>query len=331
MKKGCYLMVLAVFLPVSQYAVANPAELSTDREFTQFVSRMVEEHNFDEQYLSDIFSDVRILQYVIDAMSRPAEKKPWFEYRRIFLTSQRVDGGVEFWRQHADLLEKAWRKWGVPPEIVTAIIGVETLYGRHKGKIPVLDSLVTLGFRYPSRAAFFRSELEQYLLLTREQGVDPRTLKGSYAGAMGMPQFISSSYRNYAEDFDGDGRKDLWNNTADVIGSVAGYFSRHGWARGGAVATRAAVTGNDYRALVDAGIEPRAGVQELSAAGVVPGDWSGQECPCALIPLELEDGMEYWVAANNFYVITRYNHSALYAMAVFQLANRIRSAYLQSR
>lgn len=293
-------------------------------EVQAFIEDLATRHGFDRQALRALFEGTERRQDVIDAISRPAEAKPWFEYRPIFLNAQRINGGVDFWNRHAELLDQAERTYGVPPEMVTAIIGVETRYGANTGRYRVMDSLATLAFDYPPRAAFFRSELEQFLLLAREEAADPLSIRGSYAGAMGQSQFISSSYRHYAVDFDGDGKRDLWNSTADAIGSVANYFREHGWAPGQPVTGRARVTGSDYKELLARGLKPHTPLADMQTRGVATGDALPPEALAALVELQTETGAEYWVGLNNFYVITRYNRSPLYAMAVYQLSEEIR-------
>jgi membrane-bound lytic murein transglycosylase B len=214
----------------------------------------------------------------------------------------------------------------VPAEIIVAIIGVETYYGRQTGDYPVLDTLITLGFDYPPRGEFFTDELEHFLLLSREEGLEIASAEGSYAGAMGMGQFISSSYRQYAVDFDADGKRDLWNSTADAIGSVANYFRVHGWSSGAPVAFPAEVRGSNYRGLVDMGMEPTIDAGMLAAGGVKPQEEIQGDARVALLEYDAGDGMQYWVGLNNFYVITRYNRSSLYAMAVYQLSQAIEQA-----
>lgn len=293
----------------------------------RFIHKMEVEHGFDAPRLRSLFDGVRFSQKIIDTISRPAESKPWYDYRPIFVTDKRAQAGVDFWRRHADSLAHAQASYGVPPEVIVAIIGVETFYGRHRGGYRVIDALSTLAFNYPKRADFFRSELEHFLLLSREQGVNPPSLHGSYAGAMGLPQFMPSSYRSYAVDFDGDGLTDVWNNPTDAIGSVANYLKVHGWLEGKPVAIRAHVLGEGYRSLLDRGLEPHTSWTQIKDAGVHP-EYDPQDDPHALlVDLKSRSGSEYWLGLKNFYVITRYNHSALYAMAVFQLAEAIRSAY----
>lgn len=298
-------------------------------ELREFIDRMVAQHDFNAVELVNLFSQARKRTDIIEAISRPAEGKPWYQYRPIFLTESRIEQGVEFWNEHADILERAHDRFGVPPEMIVAIIGVETRYGRHQGRYPVLDALSTLAFDYPKRGEFFRRELENYLLLTREEGFDATKLMGSYAGAMGGAQFISSSYRHYAVDFDGDGKRDLWDSAADMIGSVANYFSTHGWRPGETVVVPAEVDGEEYQQL-DATLKPNYTVGGLRNFGIEPAERLADETPAALLVLETENGHDIWLGLHNFYVISRYNHSALYSMAAYQLAQAINERYAEA-
>ena len=300
-------------------------EIPTQRpEVQTFIAEMASKHGFDRDELTAIFEQVRMKQKIIDAITRPAEGKPWYQYKPIFVTKTRISEGVKFWKENEADLKRAEEIYGVPPEIIVAIIGVETRYGRHKGGYRVMDSLSTLAFAYPKRAKFFRSELEQYLLLAREESLDPLSIKGSYAGAMGKAQFISSSYRNFAVDFDGDGKRDLWNNTADAIGSVANYFKRHKWQPGAPVGSYAMVGSNRISRLLKEGIKPHTPIKELRKQGVTALTPLPPEALAALISFENKVGRpDYWLGLNNFYTITRYNHSPLYAMAVYQLGQEI--------
>ena len=232
---------------------------------------------------------------------------------------------MAFYREHRATLERAERETGVPAEIIVAIIGVETYYGRIAGSYRVIDALSTLAFDYPRRSEFFTSELKHYLILTRDQGMDPLVLKGSYAGAMGYGQFMPSSYRSYAIDFDGDEKADIWNNPVDAIGSVANYFKAHGWNPGGEVVVAARAEGEVPEEMMSRGrkLKPRFTVAEFAAAGLVPTTATDPAAEAIGIEFELADGMEYWLGLHNFYVITRYNHSAMYAMSVYQLSQRI--------
>lgn len=288
-----------------------------------FVAAMAEKHGFEAAALHQLFAKAHYQDAIVKAMDRPAERvKPWYEYRKIFLTERRIGEGVEFWRDHRDTLERAQRDYGVDPGMVVAIIGVETFYGRITGSFRVVDALATLAFDYPPRSDFFTRELEQYLLLAREQSLDPLTLKGSYAGAMGYGQFIPSSYRAYAVDYDHDGRADIWNNPVDAIASVANYFARHGWSQGAPVVVPALAGEHPDTSTANALVKPTLSLDELSAMGYRP----AQPVPQApAFPLRLEgaEGDEYWLAFDNFYVITRYNRSHRYAMAVYQLSQAI--------
>ena len=301
--------------------------LDPDSEIAPFVNEMVSRHGFEREQLERVLAGVQVRPEVLEAMQRPAESLNWYQYRPIFVTEERISKGEAFWRQHADLLAGASAEFGVSPEIIVAIIGVETYYGTRKGKHLVLDSLATLAFRYPKRSQFFRSELEQYLILARQEHLDVNEVKGSYAGAMGIPQFISSSYRRYAIDFDGDGVRDLLNSEADAIGSVANYLKVHGWQRDGAVALPASVSGDGYKRLVEKGLKPHTPVSDMHNFGVIVLYASENDARGALIELANEDDTEHWVGLQNFYAITRYNHSALYAMAVYQLASAIEKRY----
>lgn len=294
------------------------------------IEGMVSEHHFEREELQTLFADAEYKQSIIDAITRPAEKvKLWKDYRKIFVTKKRIRQGVEFWVNNRETLDRAQRDYGVDPAIIVAILGVETYYGRLTGGYRVIDALSTLAFDYPPRSKFFAGELKQFLLLSREQDKKANELTGSYAGAMGYGQFIPSSYRSYAVDYSGDGFADIWDNPVDAIGSVANYFSRHGWQAGQAVVVRARV-GKDYVAdHINDVRRPELTLAELRAQGFTPvsgptgGAWDDA---VRAFPLKLEGkrGAEFWLAFDNFYVITRYNHSRRYAMAVHQLAEEIR-------
>jgi membrane-bound lytic murein transglycosylase B len=274
---------------------------------------------------------VRLRPEILQAMERPKEALPWYEYRRLFVNDGRAEQGVGFWRRHDALLKRAHETYGVPPEIVVAVLGVETQYGRNTGQWPVLDTLTTLVLRYPPRAAFFRQELEQYLLLARELKLDPVRVKGSYAGAMGMPQFIPSSWRRYAVDFDGNGARDLLGSPADIIGSVANFLRVHGWQPDAPVADVAHVEGTLYFWIEKLGIKPSLPLDQFVRYGVSPPVPRDPATPAALILLEGESGPSARIGYNNFYVITRYNRSHRYAMAVHELADHIRQRYREVR
>ena len=297
-----------------------------DGDAQAFVDEMVRKHGFGRAELTELLGDADFQEAIIAAITRPAEAKPWYEYRAIMLTRERIDGGVEYWQRNYDALRRAEAQYGVPPEVVTAIVGVETKYGRNTGRHRVLDALYTLAFGYPRRAAFFRGELEQFLVMARDEGFDARKVNGSYAGAMGKPQFMPSSFRSYAVDFDGDGRRDLWNSDADVIGSVANYFARNGWRRGERVV--AGVTGFEPRhgRLVSTELKATQRAGDLTGAGMSIAGNPPADTPGTLFALQEEGGTSHWFGMGNFYAITRYNRSILYAMAVHQLSREIATA-----
>jgi membrane-bound lytic murein transglycosylase B len=293
----------------------------------QLISELVEEEGFSAEELRAVFANAEKQDSIIEAISRPAEKtKPWFEYRTIFLTDKRATGGLAFYEKHRETLRRAEKETGVPAEIIVSIIGVETYYGRISGSYRVIDALSTLAFDYPRRAEFFRSELKHYLILTRDQGMDPTELKGSYAGAMGLGQFMPSSFRSYAVDFDGDGIKDIWNNPVDAIGSVANYFKRHGWRPGEPVVYSARASSEAPEELFvksRSDLKPIRTVADFAAQGVTVSAEVPADAMATAMKFQLEEGVEYWLGLHNFYVITRYNHSAMYAMSVYQLSQRI--------
>ena len=303
------------------------ADLLQRAEVTSFIRDMVAEYNYDAGELNDVLGRAQLSEKVIAAISRPAEALPWYRYKPIFMKPGRIKGGVEFWRRNKTQLERATEEYGIPAEIMVGIIGVETKYGRIKGSFKVINSLSTLAFDYPKRSKFFSRELKHYLLLTREQSLDPHMLKGSYAGAMGIPQFIPSSYRAYAVDFDEDGLTDIWENPTDAIGSVGNYFKQHGWREGAEIITPASIPDGDISALLTKELEPKLTMADVTAGGVITEEQINAAEKVKLLQLENKDGYEYWVALHNFYVITRYNHSALYAMAVYQLAAAIKTRY----
>ncbi len=320
MKK--YLIYLSLLFSISLTVQANTG-ISVNQEM--FIEQMVAEHGFANADLVKLFDQVSVSKSILAAISKPAEKKlKWFEYKDIFLREKRINKGVEFWRDNSHALLRAEIKFGVPAEIIVAIIGVETFYGRIKGSYRVVDALNTLAFHYPKRADFFRSEFKHFLLLSREQGFEPLSLTGSYAGAMGLPQFISSSYRNYAIDFDGDDIINIWDNPVDAIGSVANYFVAHRWRQGEEVIDRVDVEGDAFRNVLTPGLKPDLDSSSLATLGIKSDNTYAADEKLKLLQFVQESGPEYWLARHNFYVITRYNHSQLYAMAVYQLAQEIK-------
>jgi len=289
----------------------------------EFIDEMVSKHAFNREELVQAFKLAERRQSVIDSFTAPSTRKTWLEYRDSFVNDNRIREGLQFWKSNAEALQRAENQFGVPREIVVALIGVETLYGNHTGKFSTLDVLTTLAFDYPRRADFFRGELEQFLLLTREQGIDPTQVKGSYAGALGIPQFMPSSYRKYALDFDGDGKIDLRHDPVDAIGSVANYFSQFGWIKGAPVTVRVKISEDSQKVILGKMLT----VSEWVASGVKINPEMNDDLRARLMAFTISDGKEFWLAFDNFDVITRYNNSDYYAMAVFQLAQALREAH----
>lgn len=322
---------LAVSAILAGWASLSQADYSQHPEASAFIDKMVKEHNFTKDYIVDILTQAEKKQAILDAISRPAEKTlEWFEYRKIFLGESRIAQGVEFWQENLSTLKKAEKEFGVPASIIVAIIGVETRYGRHAGGYRVIDALSTLGFDYPPRSTFFRSELENFFLLVREQKQDPLQLTGSYAGAMGYGQFIPSSFRHYAVDFDGDSIADIWANPVDAIGSVANYFNAHKWQTGQPVVTRARIADHYDKDILNQKNKPDMSLKTLKDKGFTPvGDGYDKDAEATPLMYVGDYGKEFWLGFDNFYVITRYNRSHLYAMAVWQLSEEIRLRYEQ--
>lgn len=299
-----------------------------------FIKMMVSKHGFDPYQLNEVLSEAKELDWVLRLMDRQAPTaKPatgpngaWIRYRSKFITPANVERGVEFWQQYQQELDKAWRVYGVPPEIIVGIIGVETRWGRVMGKTRILDALSTLAFSYPRRATYFSGELETFLLMTRNEKINPREPQGSYAGAMGYGQFMPSSFRDYAVDFNGDGHINLWD-PADAIGSVANYFKSHGWAKNEEVA----VVASGRAPGLDHGFSTRYTPSALASAGLRPQEAITQHKSVSLLRLDMGSYYQYWYGLPNFYVITRYNHSVHYAMAVWSLGKEVNKARFNSR
>lgn len=300
----------------------------------QFIDKMVNKHGFDRQQLQEILSQAKRLDSVLRLMDNQAPttsvKPPsgpngaWLRYRKKFITPDNVQNGVVFWNQYEDALNRAWQVYGVPPEIIVGIIGVETRWGRVMGKTRILDALATLSFNYPRRAEYFSGELETFLLMARDEQDDPLNLKGSFAGAMGYGQFMPSSYKQYAVDFSGDGHINLWD-PVDAIGSVANYFKAHGWVKGDQVAVMA----NGQAPGLPNGFKTKYSISQLAAAGLTPQQPLGNHQQASLLRLDVGTGYQYWCGLPNFYTITRYNHSTHYAMAVWQLGQAVALARVQ--
>ncbi len=318
---------LAPETPRQSAATSNPDTLGNWPGAAGFVDDMVARHHFDRASLTALLAQARLRPSILSAMARPSEAKPWYEYRQIFVDNKRIAAGSDFWKQHAATLKRAEQEYGVPAAMIVAIIGVETFYGRNTGSYRVLDALATLAFSNGKRADYFREELEHYLLLARDAGFSPLAVKGSYAGAMGISQFMPSSYRAYGIDFDGDGHRDLWANPEDAIGSVANYFRAKGWVTGAPVAVAVRNPAEPGLGLANRGWSFRIPMRDWPNIGVMPEQADTSTAEAMLLELQGESAKEYWLAYQNFYVITRYNHSFHYAMAAWQLSLALQAAY----
>jgi membrane-bound lytic murein transglycosylase B len=322
------LAALALLLSTCVTAPTGQALVINDHPPLQLlIDEMSSKYNFDRDQLASRFAEVRIREDILEATRRPKENLPWHEYRKLFLTDSQIQKGAEFWKKHASTLMRAEVEFGVPPEIIVAIIGIETRYGKSTGAYRVLDALTTLTLRYPERSDFFRNELIEYLLLTRELDIDPLAVKGSYAGALGAPQFIPSSYRRYAVDFGGDRRRDLLGNMDDAIGSVGNFLRQHGWRGNGPIVSEVRLQGTRYGWLENNGLEPRINLQHLARYGIEPVGVDDPSQLATLLGFEGENGMLYRLGYMNFFAITRYNRSRNYSLAVVELANAIRDRY----
>lgn len=285
-----------------------------------FIGQMVAKHQFDKTELDALFETVEIKQDILKKIASPSEGLPWYKYRKIFLTDARIDAGVQFWRDNAAALAAAEQQYGVPPEIIVAIIGVETQFGKNTGNYRVIDALSTLAFAYPPRSKFFLGELESFLLLCRDEHMNPAEPLGSYAGAMGLPQFMPSSFMNYAVDFDNDNRRDIWRDSRDVIASIGNYFAKHHWQAGQIIAVPVTAKGESYKTALTKDLKPELRIDELESLNLTTMRQLPLDSKVKLLSFEQQQGEELWAGLDNFYVITRYNHSPLYAMAVYQLS-----------
>ncbi len=299
-------------------------ELKDTQPMQAFIKQMLVKHQLNETELNLVFESVEIKDDIIKRITSPAEALPWYKYRKIFMTDARINQGVQFWRENQQALKIAEQQYGVPAEIIVAIIGVESLYGQRTGQYRIIDALTTLAFAYPPRSQFFLGELEKFLLLCRDEHLNPLQPTGSYAGAMGVPQFMPSSFITYAADFDQDGRRDIWHNSGDVIFSVANYFAKHQWQKGEAIAFPVTAEDESYRQILDKELLPDQTVSDLAAANIVTPTSLSANSKVKLLAFEQEKGHYLVAALHNFYVITRYNHSPLYALAVLQLSQALK-------
>lgn len=313
------LLTLAfLFTTIGVFAQVNQSEVD------HFIKEYAEKHGASASEIKSILDAAEFKQDIIDKISKPAEgTMTWERYRKIFVTEERAQAGIEFWKEHKETVAKVSQETGVNEEIIMGIIGVETYFGRIKGSYKVLDALYTLGFGYPKRGKFFKSELAKYLELATKEKLDPKEIKGSYAGAMGYSQFMPSSYLAYAKSFDEGGTADLINDPTDAIASVANYLKVHRWKRGEPVATTATFS-RKVTNLNKQELKPKNKLSDYTALGITPGVKAPGNTPATLVILDMEEGKEHWYGFDNFYVITRYNHSPMYAMAVFQLAEKMK-------
>jgi membrane-bound lytic murein transglycosylase B len=316
-------LLTALCLTTTAFA-ENTAAIN--ESINQFIDKMVEKNHFDPQYLKSLFNQIHIDPLVTEKMNKPYEAQPWTVYRKFFITDERVALGVQYWQQHAKELAHAEELYGVPASVIVAIIGVESKFGTKQGDFPIFQSLTTLAFNYPSRATFFTSELENYLLLTREQKFDPLSIKGSHAGAIGKPQFMPSSYRHYAVAFDGGKHSDLINNDGDAISSVANYFKRNGWKESQLVIIPAKATAKALKSIKQDPLKLNSTLGELRQQGVSVDEKLPADTKATFFSVEFDKKPQYWVALNNFQAITRYNHNMQYALAVYEFSQAIENA-----
>jgi membrane-bound lytic murein transglycosylase B len=320
---------LALTLLFSSFSSFSDAHFTQRKDVKQFINSMVIQHQFSAKQLTAIMNQVVLQPQIIESMEKPYEKKNWDEYRNIFLTKDRLKRGLDFWLANQSTLKEAERRYGVPPEIIVAILGVETLYGEKQGENRILDALATLAFNYPKRSAYFTQELKQYLLLCREMGIPETQYKGSYAGAIGKPQFMPSSYRHYAIDFKNKGKRDLVSNNDDSIASIANYIHKHGWKSQEGIVQNAQLIGRRLKRIQ---MNPRSAnyqYSQLEAAGVRPVTKSNNHpSQAGLIELITAVGKEYWIAYPNFFVITRYNSSPQYALVVYLLSQQLKQQWM---
>ncbi|MDF1528404.1 MAG: lytic murein transglycosylase B [Sedimenticola sp.] len=317
---------IAGLLVVSLFA-GSIQPVHAENETEDLIQELAAERGYNADTLRHLLADAKRSQLVIDSLNRPAETiHTWKTYRPIFLKQDRIEQGLAYWNEHQATLNKAETLYGVAPEIIVAIIGVETFYGKRPGSIAILDALYTQAYHYPRRERFGRAQLKAFLQILMEEQMEPGMAVGSYAGAMGTPQFIPTSYLGYAVDFDGDNKRDIWKNDADVIGSVANYFNKHGWRKGEAIALRTGEIDQNHPLYVESAQKadkPDVAISELIKNGITPPDIANTETLVKIIHLKGAEGDEFWLGLQNFYVITRYNHSNLYAMAVYQLSQEI--------
>ena len=324
-----FIVFFAVLITKNVYAESDK-KLSEYDIVQQFINRMVTQYNFDQKYLTKLFNHTELSQDVINKINHPYEKKPWYIYKQNFLTQKRIDDGVKYWIKHWNALAYAQKEYGVPANIIVAIVGVETLYGETELKYPVLNSLATLSFAYPKRSRFFTQELEEYLLLTRELDLNPASVKGSYAGALGLPQFMPSNYRRFAVSYQNKNTKDLLHDTDDVIVSIANFLNYFGWEENGLIAIPAKVKGNKYEKLLSNSLKPKLTIAQLRKYNVKPIKRINPRQRAVLFELEDADIYEYWLGFDNFSVLSNYNNDKQYILTVYLLAEKIKQKMISS-
>jgi len=335
-----YIMLFCLLLCWSgKQSYASDARLSSYPVVQTFINKMVQQHQFNANELTTLLDSTQLNADIIQSMQHPYEEQPWYVYQKHLVNQKRIMLGVEYWKNHEKALNYAEKKYGVPAEIIVAIIGIESLYGHAHLKHPVLNTLATLGFSYTPRTAFFQNELEQFLLLARELNVNPKSIYGSYAGAIGLPQFMPSSYRRFAiaynptftSNSDNDSEVgNLFNDTDDVIVSVANYLNYFGWQKKQKVAIPAQITGDEYQELLPTKLEPSYRINKLKKYGIKSTYQLPKATKATLIKLQNENSYEYWLGLNNFHVISRYNGNIQYIMAVDHLANEIKQQKTQA-
>ncbi|WP_018149900.1 lytic murein transglycosylase B [Leeia oryzae] len=317
---------LLLTLGLVSHHEAIASDLAARPEVTQFINDMVSKHQFDKSELFRIFDDVVEKPKIIEALDKPSTSRPWYLYHPNFINVTRISHGLAFMKQYAPELAAAEKQYGVPAEVIAAILGVETDYGRNAGSFRAIDALSTIAFDYPRRADYYKGELEAFLILARDEKLDPASFKSSYAGALGLPQFMPSSFHQYAVDATNDQHKDIWNTPADAIASVANYLHSFGWQKDQNAIVKATVTGETYPTLVADKFNLHYTIADMAKFGVTPAERVDAQEKAVLFPIETApDKIEYLLGLNNFYVITRYNKSTLYALSVINLANTLKT------
>lgn len=324
-KKLSFMCILALGLSTVFVARAHEAHQIQDAIIVEFIQKMVEKHQFSQEELTVLMDNAKKKDGILIAFDKPATSKPWSFFKKLYVTEWREKEGVKFWEKHAQTLIRAEDQFGIPQEIITALIGIETNYGTYTGEFRIVDAFYTLGFYGKRRNKYFLKEFEEFLILARENNIAPNSIKGSFAGAIGIAQFMPSSYREYAIDFDGDGKADLENSVADAIGSASNYLKRHGWKRGEPIVFPVSADNDQVLSEMAGKSKPNRTYGELKQAGVKQDLGLNDDLAVGLFKLEGDEGVELWMSLKNFYVITRYNPSNNYALAMVQLSEKIKA------